>query len=65
VGATAAAARAFAEHGHAAFEMLASVPQLRERIHQVDNTDQGADAIRTRAAAIGAFLLERLEGGRP
>jgi thymidylate kinase len=65
VRATTSAARTFAEHGHAAFEMLASVAELSERMVRVDNTLQGAEATRVRAAVIGDFLMERLQGGRP
>jgi hypothetical protein len=63
-----AAALAFAEHAHATFEVLSTVPGLQEKIYRIDNSAKsvgGASAtIRDRASALGEFLKQRLRGSR-
>lgn len=58
VGRSAEAARAFAEHAHATFEMLASVPRLRGLVYRVDNPAGDGDEA-ARVAALTAFLGAR------
>lgn len=60
---TTAAARTFAEHAHATFEILASVAGVQEILCKVDNShaDGPADAtIRARACGIGEMLKQHL-----
>jgi thymidylate kinase len=61
---TSAAALAFAEHGHATFEMLSTVEGLQEKIYRVDNSANGAGhsdgIIHARASALGEFLKQQL-----
>jgi hypothetical protein len=59
VPATPGAARAFVEHAQATFDILGSVPELRERIHRVDNS--ASSSIRERGGMIGDFLIEQLD----
>jgi thymidylate kinase len=65
VHASTAAARAFAEHAHATFEVLAGVEGLREKIYRVDNSANGHHAgngaVGARASVIGEFLKKHLQ----
>lgn len=65
VGATAAAAQAFADHAITTFEILAAAPDLKGRITQIHNPAQlempDTEVLRARAAQIGDCLLNELE----
>jgi PST family polysaccharide transporter len=61
------AAQAFAERAHATFEVLASVDGVREITFRADNDragDAGGAAVRSRAATIGAFVIQQCQGRR-
>jgi hypothetical protein len=66
VRATTSEACAFVEHARTTFDVLSSIPGLRERMYRVDNSihaaDQNGAAIRARASLIGDFLVQQFHG---
>jgi thymidylate kinase len=62
---TGPAAQTFAEHGQRTFEVLSSVPALKEMIYRFDNSAQSNghldETVAARASMLSDFLVEQLQ----